>query len=67
MAEHEEEHSYHPQDAIGQSIKATLVTGGAGLFFSTVQNTLTRQNVGMMGVFTRTGGTVAVFGEETTR
>lgn len=64
MADHEEEHDYHPQDAIGQAVKATLVTGGAGLFISTIQNTLTRQNVGMMGVFTRTGGTVGVFGTE---
>lgn len=64
MAEHAEDHGYHPKDAIGQAIKATMVTGGAGLFFSTVQNTLTKQNVGMMGVFTRTGGTVAVFGME---
>ncbi|CZT23415.1 probable NADH-ubiquinone oxidoreductase 213 kDa subunit [Ramularia collo-cygni] len=61
MAEHEEDHPYHAKDAIGQAIKATLITGGAGLFISTIQNTLTRQNVGMMGVFTRTGGTVAVF------
>ncbi|PWY94375.1 NADH-ubiquinone oxidoreductase 213 kDa subunit [Aspergillus sclerotioniger CBS 115572] len=38
-----------------------MLTGGAGLFASAVQNTLTRQNVGPMGVFVRTGGTVGIF------
>lgn len=62
MAEHEE-HQYHPKDAIGDTIQATLVTGGAGLFVSSVQNTLRKQNIGAFGVFTRTGGTVGTFGE----
>lgn len=53
---------YQPKDAIGGTIKATAITGTAGLFVSTIQNTLTRQNVGAMGVFTRTGSTIAVFG-----
>ncbi|KAK5149844.1 hypothetical protein LTR04_006947, partial [Oleoguttula sp. CCFEE 6159] len=56
-----EEHPYHPKDAIGASIKATMITTGAGALISGVQNTLTKQNVGAMGVFTRTGGTIAVF------
>lgn len=53
---------YHPKDALGNAIKATLVTGGAGAFISTIQNTLTKQNVGAWGVFTRSGGTIGVFG-----
>jgi len=53
---------YQPKDAIGATVKATTITAAAGLFVSTVQNTLKRQNVGAMGVFTRTGGTIAVFG-----
>ena len=53
---------YQPKDAVGQTVKATALTTGAGLFISTIQNTLTRQNVGAFGVFTRTGGTIAVFG-----
>lgn len=60
----EQEVEYHPKDAIGITIHNTLITGGAGLFASTVQNTLTKQNVGAFGVFTRTGGTIAAFGEE---
>nr|OQO20503.1 hypothetical protein B0A51_13264 [Rachicladosporium sp. CCFEE 5018] len=62
MADTEEQAvQYHPKDAIGSAVKATLVTGSAGLFISTIQNTLTKQNVGAFGVFTRTGGTFAVF------
>lgn len=53
---------YQPKDAVGTSIKATLVTGGAGTFVSAIQNVLTKQNVGAFGVFTRTGGTIATFG-----
>ncbi|EME77968.1 uncharacterized protein MYCFIDRAFT_33688 [Pseudocercospora fijiensis CIRAD86] len=60
MAE-QEEHQYHPKDAIGETIRATLATGGAGLFVSSIQNTLKKQNVGALGVFTRTGGTIAAF------
>lgn len=54
---------YQPKDAIGGAIKAIGVTGAAGAFVSTIQNTLTRQNVGAFGAFTRFGGTTAVFGK----
>ncbi|RAL03742.1 Tim17/Tim22/Tim23/Pmp24 family protein [Aspergillus ibericus CBS 121593] len=60
MAPQHEEH-YHPKDAISASLKTTMLTGGAGLFASAVQNTLTRQNVGPMGVFVRSGSTVGIF------
>lgn len=53
---------YHPQDAIGAAITGTMITGGAGLFMSAVQNALARKNVGPWGVFTRSGSTIAVFG-----
>ena len=59
-----EERSYQPKDAIGGTIKATMITTGAGAFVSAIQNTLTKQNVGGMAVFTRTGGTIAVFGAQ---
>lgn len=52
---------YQPKDAISASARSTLVLGGAGLFLSAVQNNLTRQNVTGWGVFTRTGGTIAMF------
>ena len=62
MAHHTEEHSYHPKDAVGAAMKATALTGGVGLFASAVQNTLVKQNVGPLGVFVRSGGTIGIFG-----
>ncbi|KAH8819631.1 hypothetical protein F5884DRAFT_659301 [Xylogone sp. PMI_703] len=53
--------NYHPKDAIGAAINGTLITGAAGAMLSAVQNTLAKRNVGPWGVFTRTGGTIAVF------
>ena len=53
---------YHPKDAVKAAINGTLITGSAGLAVSAIQNTLTRRNVSAWGVFTRTGGTAAIFG-----
>lgn len=55
------EEVYHPKDAIGASLKAAGLTGAAGAFMSSIQNTLTRRNYGAWGAFTRFGGTTAVF------
>lgn len=62
MAHHAEDHYYHPQDAISVAMKATALTGTVGLFASAVQNTLTKRNVGPLGIFVRSGGTVTIFG-----
>ncbi|EON65115.1 hypothetical protein W97_04352 [Coniosporium apollinis CBS 100218] len=56
-----EDHTYHPKDAISATVRTTMITGAAGTIVSGIQNTLTKQNVGAMGVLTRTGGTIAVF------
>lgn len=53
---------YHPHDAVKKAINGTLITGSAGLAVSAIQNTLTKRNVSAWGVFTRTGGTAAIFG-----
>ncbi|KAI5226176.1 hypothetical protein E4T40_03190 [Aureobasidium subglaciale] len=58
----QEEQPYRAKDSLGSAIKAAMVTTGAGLFVSTVQNTLTKQNHGAMGAFTKFGGTTAVYG-----
>jgi hypothetical protein len=58
------DHQYEPKDAVDVAIKGTMITGTAGLFVSAIQNTLTKQRVGAWGVFTRTGGTISVFGME---
>ena len=53
---------YQPKDAVTLAIQATLIMGGVGFATSAIQNTLTRQNVSGWGVFTRTGGTIGIFG-----
>ncbi|CAI7583882.1 unnamed protein product [Penicillium palitans] len=61
MAHHDEDHSYHPKDSISAAMKATALTGSVGLFAAAVQNTLTKQNVGTLGVFVRGGGIITTF------
>ena len=50
------------KDAVGSALRTTAVMGGIGLFFSSVQNTLTKQNTTAWGVFTKFGGTTVTFG-----
>ncbi|KAK5050338.1 hypothetical protein LTR84_003619 [Exophiala bonariae] len=52
---------YHPQDALGLSTRAIMLTGTAGLFLAAIQNTVTKQNVGAFGVISRFGSTVGIF------
>ena len=56
--------AYHPQDALSGSIRAATLGGAAGLFYSAIGNTLTKQNIGAFGVFTRFGGNIGLFGTE---
>ena len=58
----EDKAAYMPKDAVGLAIESTLITGAAGLAISAIQNTLTKQNVSGWGVFTRSGGVIAIFG-----
>lgn len=53
---------YNRVDAIGSAIRATSITGAAGLMLAAVQSTVAKENVGAFGVFSRFGGTVAIFG-----
>lgn len=62
MASEHTSSSYHPKDAINETVKTTMFFGGVGLFASAVQNTMQKRNVGPLGVLTRTGGTVGLFG-----
>ena len=50
------------KDAVGGALRTTAVMGGVGLFFSSVQNTLTKQNTTAWGVLTKFGGTTVTFG-----
>ncbi|EED17661.1 NADH-ubiquinone oxidoreductase 213 kDa subunit [Talaromyces stipitatus ATCC 10500] len=60
-SQHTENNTYHPRDAIDVALKSTALTGGFGLVASAVQNTLAKQNVGSLGIFLRSGSTIAIF------
>lgn len=53
---------YHPQDAVGAAITGTMITGSAGALLSAAQNALARKNIGALGVITRSGSTIAIYG-----
>ncbi|KAI9752432.1 MAG: hypothetical protein M1815_000510 [Lichina confinis] len=57
----EGEEVYRPQDVVRATLRAMMITGGVGLAYSAVQNSLTKHNVGAWGVFTRSGGVVTMF------
>ena len=51
---------YQPQDALGRSARSAVVTGAAGLFIASVQNTVAKQQIGPFGVFTHFGTTIGL-------
>ncbi len=57
-----QEAAYRPRNAVTPAIQATLSTGAVGAAAAAVQNALAKKNVGAMGVFTRSGGLIAMFG-----
>lgn len=62
MAPHGDDHVYHKVDAIKAGTKGALITGGSGLFAASVQNALRKENVGALGVFTKSGGMIFHWG-----
>jgi hypothetical protein len=54
--------TYHPRDALHNTGNAMLQTTAIGTILAGVQNTLRKQNVGAMGILTRSGGIIALFG-----
>lgn len=58
--------TFHPRDTLSNTATTTLQTTAAGALLAGVQNTLRKQNVGAMGIITRSGGTIALFGASTT-
>ena len=58
----DQDSTYQPVDAVGEAITHGAILGTAGLVLSATSNALARENIGMMGIFTRTGGSVASFG-----
>ncbi|KAI1007568.1 hypothetical protein K3495_g658 [Podosphaera aphanis] len=61
MAADNDGHHYHPTDAIWAGLRGGATAGGAGAIIAGAQNSLTKSNVGAMGVFTRYGGTITIF------
>ena len=58
----EDDATYKPKDAIGRAVESTLIMGAAGLTVSAIRTSLTKENIGAWGVFTRGGGIIAIFG-----
>lgn len=54
--------TFHPRDALSNTANTTLQTTAAGAIIAGVQNTLRKQNVGAMGILTRSGGIIALYG-----
>lgn len=52
---------FHERSAINEALNAGAVSAAAGLFMSALQNSVQRHSAGAMGIFTRTGGTIALF------
>ena len=50
------------KDAVGGALRTTAAMGTLGLFFASIQNTLTKQNTTAWGAFTKFGGTTTNFG-----
>jgi len=53
--------TYHPKDALERTVHGITYTGAAGLFLAAVQNTVAKENIGAMGVFSRFGKTIGLF------
>ncbi|CAN9088220.1 hypothetical protein AA0113_g2223 [Alternaria arborescens] len=53
--------TFHPRDALSNTASTTLQTTAVGAVVAGVQNTLRKQNVGAMGILTRSGGIIALY------
>ncbi|KAI1102152.1 hypothetical protein F4804DRAFT_334592 [Jackrogersella minutella] len=56
-----EEQPFHQRDALKSGVTGAMIGAGAGLLASSVQNSLAKRNVGVWGIFSRTGGTIGLF------
>ncbi|KAH9880122.1 hypothetical protein J1614_002148, partial [Plenodomus biglobosus] len=62
MADHPA--TFHPRDALSNTASTALQTTAVGAIVAGVQNTLRKQNVGAMGILTRSGGLIALYGAD---
>ena len=52
---------FQERSAVNEALSAGAMSAAAGLFMSALQNSLQRHSAGAIGIFTRTGGTIALF------
>ena len=53
--------TFHERSAINSGMSGAATTGFAGLLISAVQNSTQKHGQGALGVFTRSGSTIALF------
>jgi uncharacterized YccA/Bax inhibitor family protein len=53
--------NFHERTTLQNGMSAAAVSAFAGLLVSSVQNSLGKHKAGALGVFTRTGSTIALF------
>ncbi|KAF1956592.1 hypothetical protein CC80DRAFT_472142 [Byssothecium circinans] len=53
--------TFHPRDTLGNTASTALKLTACGAIIAGVQNTLRKQNVGALGIITRSGGLIAMF------
>jgi hypothetical protein len=56
--------AYHAQDTLANTASITMQMTVAGAIFAGAQNALQKQNIGAMGIFTRSGHIIATFGTQ---
>lgn len=61
MASHGADDRYHRVDAVKAGVTGAAITGAAGLFAASIKNAMRVENVGSMGVFTKSGGFILTF------
>jgi hypothetical protein len=61
MADQPEEH-FEPRDTLANTGRTALQLTVVGVLLAGVQNTLRKQNVGAMGILTKSGGIIALYG-----
>ncbi|WFD28385.1 hypothetical protein MNAN1_003395 [Malassezia nana] len=61
MTASEPSEMFHVRQPVNEAFNAGIASAGVGLLASAVQNSLQKHKAGAMGIFTRTGGTIALF------
>lgn len=52
---------FQVRQPVNEAFNAAAASAAVGLLVSAVQNSLQKHKAGAMGIFSRTGGTIAIF------